>query len=128
VVTGIYDMKTKPYLFLLSVKETTEYLFDFFLMAYINGLRSFGHRSELKAKQSKSKKCKSTEKWMDALVKAEYAHSLCREAAELAQRRMFGEAEETAARGIAKLKESVLRAPAEKQRPFEWDDEVVMEA
>jgi hypothetical protein len=77
-------MNTKPYLFLPSLKETTEYIFDYFLMAYINGLRSFGHMSKLKATQSKTKKRKSTGKWMDALAKAEYAHLLCREAAELA--------------------------------------------
>jgi len=126
VITGIVDMKTKPDLFLSSVKETTEYLFDYFLMAYINGLRSFGHRS---AEQSKSKKRSSTEKWMDALAKAEYAHSLCREAAELAQRGMFKEAEETATRGIVELEESVSRAPdAKLQRLSEWNEEVVMKA
>jgi hypothetical protein len=98
-------------------------------MAYINRLRSFGHRSELVAEQSKSKKSKSTEKWMDALARAEYAHSLCREAAELGQRGMFEEAEETAARGIVELKESVLRAPdAKMQRLSEWDEEVVIKA
>jgi hypothetical protein len=129
VITGVVDMKTKPSLFLSSAKETTEYLFDYFLMAYINGLRSFGHRSELVAEQSKSKKRKFTEKWMDALARAEYAHSLCREAAELAQRGMFEEAEETAARGIVELKESVSQAPDVKmQRLSEWDEEVVMKA
>jgi hypothetical protein len=129
VITGVVDMKTKPSLFLSSVKETTEYLFDYFLMAYINGLRSFGHRSELVAEQSRPKKRKSTEKWMDALARAEHAHSLCREAAELAQRGMLEKAEETAARGIVELKESVLQAPdAKMQRLSEWDEEVVMKA
>jgi hypothetical protein len=122
-------MNTKPHLFLPSLKETTEYIFDYFLMAYINGLRSFGHRSELAAAQSKSKRRKSAEKWMDALAKAEYAHVLCREAAELAHRGMFEEAEETAARGIVELKESVLQVPEVKlQRLTEWDEEAAMKA
>ena len=74
-------------------------------MAYINGLRSFGHKSELAAARSKSKKRKSTGKWMDALDRAEHAHSLCREAAELARMEKYEEAEESATRGINELKE-----------------------
>ena len=69
-------------------------------MAYINGLRSFGHRSKLTAKRLKQKKRKSTEKWMDALAKAEYAHFLYREAAVLAKKEIYKEAEESAARGV----------------------------
>ena len=83
-------------------------MFDYFLMAYINGLHSFGHRSKLAAKRPRSKKRESTKKWMDALAKAECAHFLCREAAELAKRRMFEEAEETATRGINELKERLV--------------------
>ena len=98
-------------------------------MAYINGLRSFVHKSELAATQSKSKKRKSTEKWMDALAKAEYAHMLCREAAELASGGKFGEAEETAARGITVLKDSVLQVPdLNLEKVTEWDEEVTMKA
>jgi hypothetical protein len=77
-------------------------------MAYINGLRSFGHKSELAAAQSRSKKRKSTEKWMDALAKAEHAHLLCREAATLAHRGMVKEAEESAVGGIYELKERLV--------------------
>jgi hypothetical protein len=55
-------------------------------MAYINGLRSFGYRSEMAAAQTKSKKSESTGKWKDALARAERAHLLCREAAELARK------------------------------------------
>ena len=125
----VIDQDTKPLLFLSSLKETTEYIFDYFLMAYINGLRSFGHGSELKAAKSKTKKRKSTEKWMDALAKAEYAHLLCREAAELARQERFEEAEETATKGIAELEESVLQVPEVKlQRLTEWDGEVSMKA
>jgi hypothetical protein len=74
-------------------------------MGYINGLRSFGHKSELAAKRSRSKKRESTGKWKDALAKAERAHWLCRKAAELASEGKTEEAEETATRGIDELKE-----------------------
>ena len=74
-------------------------------MAYINGLRSFGHRSQLTAARSISKKRESTDKWINALARAEQAHWLCRKAAELAREERFKEAEETAIRGINELKE-----------------------
>jgi len=73
-------------------------------MAYINGLRSFGHRSEMAAAQTKSKKRESTGKWRDALARAERAHLLCREAAELARKGKINEAEESATRAINELK------------------------
>jgi hypothetical protein len=119
-------------------------------MAYINGLRSFGHKSKLAAARLKSKKRKSTDKWVDALAKAERAHWLCREAAELASRGKFEEAEESAARGIDELKErsvstlflitylianecygSVLRAPDithVRMISEIWDEEEAMKA
>jgi hypothetical protein len=129
MVTGVMDMKGDPDLFLSSLKKTTEYIFDYFLMAYINGLRSFGHKSDLAAAQSRSQKRKSTEKWMDALAKAEYAHMLCREAAELACEEMFEKAEETAERGITMLQESVLGVPDVRlQKITEWNKEVAMKA
>ena len=68
---------------------------------------------------------------MDALAKAEHAHMLCREAAILAQRGMFTEAEENATRGITELKESVLQVPRMMQlgRISEtWNEEVAMTA
>ena len=71
-------------------------------MAYINGLRSFGYKSE---SRSKSKKRKFTGKWMDALARAERAHWLCRKAAELGRENKYKEAEESAVRGINELKE-----------------------
>jgi hypothetical protein len=74
-------------------------------MGYINGLRSFGHRSELAAKRSRTKKRESTDKWMDALARAEHAHWLCRKAAELAHEGKIEEADECATRGIDELKE-----------------------
>ena len=140
-VTGVVDIKGELHLFVSSMKKSkvanlffsiltnfplaTEYIFDYFLMAYINGLRSFSHRSELAAAQSKSKKRKSTKKWIDALAKAEYAHLLCREAAELACQGMFEKAEETAAKGITSLQESVLEVPDVKlQRIIEWNEEI----
>ena len=72
-------------------------------MGYINGLRSFGHRSELAAKRSKKRE--STGKWRDALARAERAHWLCRKAAELAREGKVEEADECATRGIDELKE-----------------------
>jgi hypothetical protein len=72
-------------------------------MGYINGLRSFGHKSELAAKRSRT-----TDKWMDALARAERAHWLCRKAAELARERKIEEAEEYATRGIDELKERLV--------------------
>jgi hypothetical protein len=86
----------------------TEYIFDYFLMAYINGLRSFGHKSRLAAMRQKSKKRESTEKWEGALDKAERALLLCREAARLGTEKRFEEAEESARRGINELKERLV--------------------
>jgi hypothetical protein len=60
------------------------------------------------AKRSISKRRESTEKWMDALAKAERAHFLCREAAELARRGLIIESEESAQRGINELKERLV--------------------
>jgi hypothetical protein len=74
-------------------------------MGYINGLRSFGYKSESVAKRSRTKKSESTDKWKDALARAERAHWLCRKAAELAHERKIEEADEYATRGIAELKE-----------------------
>jgi hypothetical protein len=74
-------------------------------MAYINGLRSFGHKSEMAAARTKSKKRESTGKWRDALARAERAHLLCREAAELVYEGKIDEAEESATRGINELEE-----------------------
>jgi hypothetical protein len=129
-VTGLIDMKNDPGLFLSSLKRTTEFIFDYFLMAYINGLRSFGHKSELAATKSKSKKRESTEKWIGALAKAEYAHMLCREAADLAHEGMTVEAEETAIRGIKELEGSVLEVPGVDPDKIliPWDENVVMNA
>jgi hypothetical protein len=86
----------------------TEYLFDYFLMAYINGIRSFGHRPQMAAARSKSKKRASTEKWVDALARAEHAHLLLREAAVLASKGKIQEAEDSAVRGIDELKERLV--------------------
>jgi hypothetical protein len=77
-------------------------------MGYINGLRSFGYKSELAAKRSRTKKRESIGKWMDALARAERAHSLCRKAAELAREGKGEEAEEYATRGIDELKERLV--------------------
>jgi phage terminase Nu1 subunit (DNA packaging protein) len=70
-------------------------------MGYINGLRSFGHKSELAAKRSRPKR-------MEALARAEHAHWLCRKAAELAREGKGEEAEEYAIRGIDELKERLV--------------------
>jgi len=130
VVTGLVDRVGKPQLLLLSIKETTEYIFDYFLMAYINGLRSFGHKSNLAAARSKSKKCASTEKWMDALARAERAHLLVREAAVLANKGDIQKAEEYAAKGVSELMESVLLVPRKTQEKILescWDGDECVE-
>src|SRR5205814_9288802 len=89
------------------------------LPIYINGLRSFGHRSNLAASQSRSKKRASTEKRVGALAKAEYAHALVRRAAVLASdgasKGQIEEAEEYAARGVDELMESVELLPEKRQ-------------
>ena len=90
---------------LTSFLLATEYIFDYFLISYINGLRSFGHKSKLAAKRSQTKKRESTGKWIDALARAEHAHWLCRKAAELACEGKIEEADECATRGIDELKE-----------------------
>jgi hypothetical protein len=131
VVTGLVDRVGKPQLFALSIKETTEYIFDYFLMAYINGLRSFGHKSNLAADRSKSKKRASTEKWMDALARAEQAHLLVRKAAVLANKGDVQEAEEHAARGVSELMESVVQMPRKTQEKILescWDGDECIEA
>jgi hypothetical protein len=131
VVTGLVDRVGKPQLFALSIKETTEYIFDYFLMAYINGLRSFGHKSNLAADRSKSKKRASTEKWMDALARAEQAHLLVRKAAMLANKGDVQEAEEHAARGVSELMESVVQMPRKTQEKILkscWDGDECIEA
>ena len=77
-------------------------------MAYINGLRSFGHRSEQAATCVRAKKSEFAGKWIDALARAERAHFLCREAARLASEKSYDEADESAARGIDELKERLV--------------------
>jgi hypothetical protein len=130
IVTGLVDRVGKPQIFALSIKETTEYLFDYFLMAYINGLRSFGHKSNLAANRSKSKKRASTEEWMNALARAEQAHLLVRKAAVLASKGDVQEAEKLAARGVGELMESVVVMPWKTQeRILEscWDGDECIE-
>ena len=100
-------------------------------MAYINGLRSFGHKSNLAADRSKSKKRASTEKWMDALARAEQAHLLVRKAAVLANKGDVQEAEEHAARGVSELMESVVQMPRKTQEKILescWDGDECIEA
>ncbi|KAI9764421.1 MAG: hypothetical protein M1840_008444 [Geoglossum simile] len=96
-VTGLVDRAGRPNLLVLSLKES-----------FINSLRSFGNKSSLVAARSKSKKRVSTDKWMDALAKAENTHLLLREAAVLAGKGELDKAEEIAARGIDELKERLV--------------------
>ena len=58
------------------------------------------------AARSKAKQCVSTDDsgWMDSLTRAELAHSLCREATELARMKRYEEAEQMAARGVDELR------------------------
>ncbi|KAL1965980.1 hypothetical protein VTN77DRAFT_4920 [Rasamsonia byssochlamydoides] len=104
-VTGIIsDEQQSTAEFLYSTKKTTEYLFDWFIMAYINGIRALGDRS---SSRSKVKKRSSTEKWASALTRAENAHWLLREAAKAAQEGHFKESETMASNGVEQLKLSV---------------------
>jgi hypothetical protein len=74
-------------------------------MAYMNGLRSYGHRSRLAAAPEISKKRESTEKWGDALARAERALAFCREASRLGRDGEYEQAEIVAKRGIEELTE-----------------------
>ncbi|KAL4779198.1 hypothetical protein BJX76DRAFT_98620 [Aspergillus varians] len=87
--------------FLMSVKKTTERLFDWFIMAYINGIRSLAH---LSARRSKVKKRKSTDQWTNALASAENALWLLRQADNYAEEREWRKAETTANDGVEVLK------------------------
>ena len=82
----------------------TEYLFDWFVIAYINGIRAFGDRS---SKHSQVKKRISTESWQNSLALAEKAHWMLREGAVAAtpEQKKFGDAESMADRGVELLKQ-----------------------
>ncbi|KAI9760483.1 MAG: hypothetical protein M1840_002411 [Geoglossum simile] len=130
MVTGVLDLHGKPELFLPSLKETTERIFDYFLMAYTNAIRAFGDQSQKTASQSKRKR-QSTDSWMDALAGVEHAHYLCREGTTLARESKYFEAEEYAIKGISKLRESVAKVPKLPRvatEPYVWDEEVALEA
>ncbi|OJJ86585.1 uncharacterized protein ASPGLDRAFT_33486 [Aspergillus glaucus CBS 516.65] len=62
---------------LLSLKRVTENLFDWFLMSFMNGIRSLAN---LSSNRSKFEKRISTEKWTSSLASVERAHSLLRQA------------------------------------------------
>ncbi|KAL2215864.1 hypothetical protein M432DRAFT_678507 [Thermoascus aurantiacus ATCC 26904] len=90
---------------LVSTKWTTEYLFDWFIVAYINGIRSLSSQT--------SKRNSTTGKWMSALTDAEQAHRQQREAAEMAKEGRFAEAEATAEAGVNQLNLSVSELPGQ---------------
>ncbi|KAH0556813.1 hypothetical protein GP486_005397 [Trichoglossum hirsutum] len=91
-------------LFTESLKIVTEWIFDYFLMGYINALRAFVHKSQIKA-EKEGKKRMSTENWVNALSKAERALYLGRRAAKLGAEAKYTEAEEIATKGIEALQE-----------------------
>ncbi|OXV06001.1 hypothetical protein Egran_06231 [Elaphomyces granulatus] len=109
---------------LISMKRTTEYLFDWFVMAYVNGIRSLGYRSRVRSGLS-------SEKWTAAIASAEKAHCLLREAAQTARDGKFDEAERMASDGVDPLKLSVSELPY--QQPYEreleslWDGSKCLE-
>lgn len=82
----------------------TEYLFDWFIMAYINGIRAFGDRS---SRCSQVKKSLSTERWQHSVALAEKAHWMLREGAVAAtpEQKRFEDAESMAERGVELLKQ-----------------------
>ncbi|KAB8237930.1 uncharacterized protein BDW43DRAFT_150496 [Aspergillus alliaceus] len=86
---------------LASTKRTCEYLFDWFIMGYINSLRSFGQQS---SNRSRVKKRVSTDQWESALTAADTAHWFLRGAAEAAENGKLEDAEIMASYGIEKLK------------------------
>ncbi|KAN0073248.1 hypothetical protein V8E54_008468 [Elaphomyces granulatus] len=88
---------------LLSTKKTTEYLFDWFIMAYINGIRAFFQKSHDRSRVQS--------KWESALISAEKALALLREADKAAANGRFEESEEMASRGAEELKSSVEQLP-----------------
>ena len=70
-------------------------------MAYVNGIRSLGHRS---LNRSRIRCRLSTEKWTAALASAERAHWLLREGARAARDGQYDEAERMASDGVDQLK------------------------
>ncbi|BCR86670.1 uncharacterized protein ACHE_30657A [Aspergillus chevalieri] len=82
---------------LLSIKRITEILFDFFIMAFINGLRSIAHSSTRIP----------TEISTNALTTAEYAHYLLRKANAHTIDQQWKEAEDMASAGVERLNTSV---------------------
>ncbi|OJD11012.1 hypothetical protein AJ78_08130 [Emergomyces pasteurianus Ep9510] len=111
ITAGIYpQMHDAEDYMIASIKRITEYLFDWFLIAYINGIRAFGDRS---SKRSQIKKRLSTEKWQNSLALAEKAHWMLREGAVAAtpEQKKFGDAEQMAEIGVELLKQSVAELP-----------------
>ncbi|KAE8133560.1 hypothetical protein BDV38DRAFT_257966 [Aspergillus pseudotamarii] len=113
---------------LISIKKTCEYLFDWFIMGYINSLQSFGYHS---LKRSRTKKRESTSQWESALANAHTAHWHLREGAEAATKQRFQDAETMASRGLKQLKQSVAEVP---RKPLYagsleslWDDSMPLE-
>ncbi|PGH12100.1 hypothetical protein AJ79_04499 [Helicocarpus griseus UAMH5409] len=105
---------------LLSLKRTSEYLFDFFIMAYVNALRAFEERSSQRSKLTNKKRL-STEKWEQSLPAAENARWVLREAAVFANNRKYLAAEELAERGVALLRKSLAALSPEALYP-EYQD------
>ncbi|KAN0067920.1 hypothetical protein V8E54_013848 [Elaphomyces granulatus] len=124
VITGLVDREGYPLLFLRSIQHTAEYLFDFFIMGYINGLRSFCYNSQKAATRTPSKKRESTEHWTNALKAAEQAHLALREASRLATEESLEAADTKAEDGIRQLKSSVSLLPgisSQKILQQHWD-------
>lgn len=105
---------------LISTKKTCEYLFDWFVMGYINSLQSFGHVS---LKGSRVTKRESTGQWESALAAANTAHWYLRGAAEAAKKAKLRDAEAMASHGVEQLKLSVSLIPC--QPPYEKNIEIV---
>ncbi|KAL2864582.1 uncharacterized protein BJX67DRAFT_360907 [Aspergillus lucknowensis] len=97
--------------FIKSVKRTAERLFDWFVMAYINGIRAFEHVSSRKSDLEGMPR-KSTENWGDALAHAERAHWFLREGHNCLASQEWSKAEELARQGVELLKQSVSELPS----------------
>lgn len=132
--------------FLLSIKRSTsppphhfqsatnnplgaEYIYDLFLIGYINGLRAFLHKSTAKAKLSGTKRL-STEGWYSALGYAEQALRLARHAARIASQGQGLQAEMLSVQAIELLERSLDAAPHRPRdvRSFmgSWSDDAML--
>lgn len=106
-----------------------EYIYDLFLIGYINGLRAFLHKSKAKTTVTGIKRL-STEGWSSALGYAEQALRLARHAAFVASEGHGLQAEAMSVQAIDLLGKSLDAAP-QRSRDVgsfmgSWSDDVML--